>query len=116
MTRIYTLVNQKGGVGKTTTAINLAAYLAKLGQRVLVVDLDPQANATSSLGVDKRAVQGSTYDAILNEDAPAGFILYNDRLQLSILPSSPALAGAEVELVEEHDRDDELQSVLHLDL
>jgi chromosome partitioning protein len=112
MTRIYTLVNQKGGVGKTTTAINLAAYLARLGQRVLVVDLDPQANATSSLGVDKHAVQGSTYDAILNEDAPAGFILYNERLQLSILPSSPALAGAEVELVEESGREFRLRNAL----
>ncbi|MGE5377428.1 MAG: ParA family protein [Bacteroidota bacterium] len=112
MTRIYTLVNQKGGVGKTTTAINLAAYLARLGQRVLVVDLDPQANATSSLGVDKRAVQGSTYDAILNEEAPAGFILYNERLQLSILPSSPALAGAEVELVEESGREFRLRNAL----
>ena len=112
MTRIYTLVNQKGGVGKTTTAINLAAYLAKLGQRVLVVDLDPQANATSSLGVDKQAVQGSTYEAIINEDAPAGFILYNERLQLSILPSSPALAGAEVELVEEAGREFRLRSAL----
>ena len=66
MTRIYTLVNQKGGVGKTTTAINLAAYLAKMGQRVLVIDLDPQANATSCLGVDKHQVQGSTYDALVN--------------------------------------------------
>lgn len=112
MTRIYTLVNQKGGVGKTTTAINLAAYLAKLGQRVLVVDLDPQANATSSLGVDKQAVQGSTYEAILNEDTPVGFILYNERLQLSILPSSPALAGAEVELVEESGREFRLRSAL----
>lgn len=58
MTRIYTLVNQKGGVGKTTTAVNLGAYLAAFGQRVLIVDLDPQANATSSLGVDKLRVQG----------------------------------------------------------
>jgi chromosome partitioning protein len=112
MTRIYTLVNQKGGVGKTTTAINLAAYLAKLGQRVLVVDLDPQANATSCLGVDKRAVQGSTYEAILNEDAPAGFILFNEKLQLSLLPSSPALAGAEVELVEESGREFRLRNAL----
>ena len=112
MTRIYTLVNQKGGVGKTTTAINLAAYLAKLGQSVLVVDLDPQANATSSLGVDKHAVQGSTYEAILSEDAPAGFILFNERLQLSILPSSPALAGAEVELVEETGREFRLRNAL----
>jgi chromosome partitioning protein len=112
MTRIYTLVNQKGGVGKTTTAINLAAYLAKLGQRVLVVDLDPQANATSCLGVDKHAVQSSTYEAILNEDAPAGFILFNERLQLSLLPSSPALAGAEVELVEETGREFRLRNAL----
>ncbi len=112
MTRIYTLVNQKGGVGKTTTAINLAAYLAKLGQSVLVVDLDPQANATSCLGVDKHAVQGSTYEAILNEDAPAGFILFNERLQLSLLPSSPALAGAEVELVEESGREFRLRNAL----
>jgi len=112
MTRIYTLVNQKGGVGKTTTAINLAAYLAKLGQRVLVVDLDPQANATSCLGVDKHTVQSSTYEAIINEDAPAGFILFNERLQLSLLPSSPSLAGAEVELVDEPGREFRLKNAL----
>ncbi|MFT3890386.1 MAG: ParA family protein [Anaerolineales bacterium] len=112
MTHIYTLVNQKGGVGKTTTAINLAAFLAQLGQRVLVVDLDPQANATSSLGVDKRAVQGSTYDALLNGEAPAASILVNERLNLSVLPSSPALAGAEVELVEEDGREFRLRDAL----
>jgi len=112
MTRIYTLVNQKGGVGKTTTAINLGAYLAKLGQHVLVVDLDPQANATSSLGVDKRAVQGSTYEALLNGDVPASFILYNERLQLALLPSSPSLAGAEIELVEETEREFRLRNAL----
>ena len=112
MTRIYTLVNQKGGVGKTTTAINLAAFLAQLGQRVLVVDLDPQANATSSLGVDKRAVQGSTYDALLNGEAPAAAILINERLNLSVLPSSPALAGAEIELVEEDGREYRLRDAL----
>ena len=78
MTRIYTLVNQKGGVGKTTTAINLGAFLAQLGQRVLIVDLDPQANATSSLGVDKRTVQASTYDALLADDIPASSILFNE--------------------------------------
>ena len=60
MGRVYTLVNQKGGVGKTTTAINLGAYLASFGQRVLIVDIDPQANATSCLGVDKRTVTGGT--------------------------------------------------------
>ena len=112
MTKIYTLVNQKGGVGKTTSTINLAAYLAKLGQRVLVVDLDPQANATSCLGVDKLLVEGSTYDALLGEDDIFPFILLNERLQLSLLPSSPSLAGAEVELVDELARESRLKKAL----
>jgi chromosome partitioning protein len=112
VTRIYTLANQKGGVGKTTTAINLGAYLAQFDQRVLMVDLDPQANATACLGVDKRTVQGSTYEALLNGDAPASYILFNERLQLSLLPSSPALAGAEVELVAESNREFLLRAAL----
>jgi chromosome partitioning protein len=112
MTRIYTLVNQKGGVGKTTTAINLGAYLAQHGQRVLIVDLDPQANATSCLGVDKRGVQASTYDALLSGEIPASSVLFNERLQLSLLPSSPALAGAEIELVEEAEREFRLKNAL----
>ena len=112
MTHIYALVNQKGGVGKTTTTINLGAYLAALGQRVLIVDLDPQANATSCLGVDKRVVQSSTYDAIIDEDVQPAAILYNERLSLSLLPSSPALAGAEIELVEETGREYRLRNAL----
>src|SRR5574338_902905 len=112
MTRIYTLVNQKGGVGKTTTAINLGAYLARMGQRVLVVDLDPQANATSSVGIDKQAVQGSTYDALLNGEIPASSILFNERLGLWLLPSAPALAGAEIELVGELGREFRLRRAL----
>jgi chromosome partitioning protein len=112
MTHTYALVNQKGGVGKTTTAINLGANLAALGQRVLIVDIDPQANATSSLGVDKRAVQASTYDALINEDVPVASILFNERLRLSLLPSSPSLAGAEIELVEEPGREFKLRNAL----
>ncbi len=111
MARIYTLVNQKGGVGKTTTAINLGAYLARFGQRVLVVDLDPQANATSCLGVDKLSVNGGTYETLLGS-AATPFILLNERLKLALLPSSPAMAGAEVELVEELARESRLKKAL----
>jgi chromosome partitioning protein len=111
MARIYALVNQKGGVGKTTTAINLGAYLAAFGQRVLVVDLDPQSNATSCLGVDKNGVTGGTYAALLGS-AAASMVLLNDRLKLALLPSSPALAGAEVELVEEDGREARLRQAL----
>jgi chromosome partitioning protein len=112
VTRIYTLVNQKGGVGKTTTTINLGAYLAQMGQRVLVVDLDPQANATSCLGVDKLAVQGGTYEALLDEPNVVSFVLLNERLKLSLLPSSPSLAGAEVELVDELARELRLRKAI----
>ena len=109
MARIYTLVNQKGGVGKTTTAINLGAYLAYFGQRVLLVDLDPQANATSCLGVDKNTVKGGTYETIIGSSPASSFILHNPRLKLSLLPSSTALAGAEVELVTELARESRLR-------
>src|SRR5512139_4008446 len=112
MAHIYALVNQKGGVGKTTTAINLGAYLAHLGQRVLVVDLDPQANATSCLGVDKNAITNGTYET-LSGAAAASFVLMNERLKLSLLPSAPALAGAEVELVQEPQREHRLKQALH---
>src|SRR5512147_791547 len=111
MACVYTLVNQKGGVGKTTTAVNLAAYLARFGQRILVVDLDPQANATSCLGVDKSTVAGGTYEALSGSGATP-YILLNERLKLALLPSSPALAGAEVELVEELARESRLKKAL----
>ena len=111
MAHIYAIVNQKGGVGKTTTAINLGAYLASLGQRVLIVDLDPQANATSCLGVDKNAITSGTYEA-LSGGAAAGSILLNERLKLALLPSSPALAGAEVELVDQERREQRLKQAL----
>lgn len=112
MKKIYTLVNQKGGVGKTTSTINLAAYLAKLGQKVLVVDLDPQANATSCLGVDKLNVAGGTYEALLGDENIFRYILLNERLNLSLLPASPSLAGAEVELVDELARETRLRKAI----
>ena len=112
MGRIYTFANQKGGVGKTTTAINLGAYLAYYGQRVLLVDLDPQANATSCLGVDKRTVKGSTYQVLIGESSASAHILHNPRLKLSLLPASASLAGAEVELVTELARESRLKEAL----
>jgi len=112
MTRIYTLVNQKGGVGKTTTAVNLAAYLAALGQRVLLVDLDPQANATASLGVDKTKVVGGVYEALVHEIPPGDNVLHSPQLKFALLPSAPALAGAEVELVSMLARENQLRKAL----
>lgn len=112
MGRIYTFVNQKGGVGKTTTAINMGAYLAQFGQRVLIIDIDPQANATSCLGVDKNSVKGGVYETLLGNSPALALILQNTRLNLSLLPSSPALAGAEVELVSEYAREGRLKKAL----
>ena len=112
MTRIYTLVNQKGGVGKTTSAINLGAYLGYYGQRVLLVDLDPQANATSCLGIDKRTVRTGTYEVMIGAASASPNILHNPRFKLSLLPSSPALAGAEVELIEVEHRETRLRDAL----
>lgn len=112
MGRIYTLANQKGGVGKTTTAINLGAYLAYYGQRVLLVDLDPQSNATSCLKIDKHTIKGGTYEVLIDGSPPDDFILHNPRLKLSLLPASPSLAGGEVELVNEIGRESRLKGAL----
>lgn len=105
MTRIFSMVNQKGGVGKTTTTINLGAYLAELGQRVLLVDLDPQSNATACLGVNYREISAGTYEVLIGEQQAADSILRNQKLGLSLLPSTASLAGAQVELVDMPDRE-----------
>jgi chromosome partitioning protein len=109
---IYTIANQKGGVGKTTSTINLGAFLAYFGMNVLLVDIDPQSNATSSVGIDKTTVKGGTYQALLEENGIREYILHNPKLNLSILPASPDLAGAEVELVNEVGRESLLKRKL----
>ena len=112
MTKIYAIAMQKGGVGKTTSVVNVSAYLTAQGYRVLVIDLDPQANATSSLGIDKMTVKNGTYEVLIGSTPIAPSILHNPRLKLSILPSSPALAGAEVELLGINNREYRLKSVV----
>ena len=99
MTRIYAFANQKGGVGKTTTTVNLGAYLADAGRAVLIIDADPQANATSSLGIDASSVSHSIYDALIGRAPLADVVIRTALLRLDLAPSAPALAGAEVEMV-----------------
>ena len=99
MAEILAIVNQKGGVGKTTTTVNLGAGLAAKGKRVLLVDVDPQGNATSGLGFDKRSLGKTTYDALINEEPMVDVVRPTGRRNFSLCPSNIQLAGAEVELV-----------------
>ena len=94
------LANQKGGVGKTTTAVNAAVSLARLGYRVLLVDVDPQGNATSSLGIDKPSLRHTAYDVLVDGLPISRAIATTARPNLDLIPSTPALAGAEIELVD----------------
>ena len=100
MVRVTACTNQKGGVGKTTTVINLAAFLALSGTRTLVIDLDPQGNATSGLGIDRRFVEHSSYDALVDGVPIPELIVGTSIDGLDLVPSAPALSGAEVELVD----------------
>lgn len=112
MTKIYAVANQKGGVGKTTSVINISAFLASNKRRTLVVDMDPQANATSGLGYNKYEMDLSTYDLLL-EEAPAEKVRrQQEEFQLDLLPSHPELSGAEVELVNVIGREYRLQNGL----
>ena len=110
MGKIIAVVNQKGGVGKTTTAVNLSAALTELGKKVLLCDFDPQANATSGMGVDKRKVKFTSYDVTINGVDPEKAIVHTKFGD--VLPSSADLAGAAVELIGTNDREHQLKTVL----
>lgn len=104
--KIVCVFNQKGGVGKTTTNVNLAAYVAQKGFRVLVIDIDPQGNTTSGFGVDKDSLENTTYDLLLSDAAIASIILPMENTEnISIIPSNMDLAGADIELAYMPDRE-----------
>ncbi len=112
MGKIISFSNQKGGVGKTTTCVNMAAYLARAGKKVLLVDLDPQGNATTGLGFSKGGLKKSVYNVIIEDEAVKDNVLETELEGLFLLPSNIDLAGAEVDLVYKKNRDRVLKAAL----
>ena len=112
MGKIIAILNQKGGVGKTTTTINVGAYLAKMGHTVLIVDLDPQGNATSGLGIDKQSLDGTIYDSLFSPAGVSQIIRETNIPGLHVLPANASLAAAEVDLAGELQREYKLKAVI----
>ena len=112
LVKVIAIANQKGGVGKTTTSVNLSACLADLGKKVLLVDLDPQGNSTSGFGFDKTKIKQSIYDVLVNDTPVEGVILQTKIENLRLLPATIQLAGAEIELVSIMSRETKLKRVL----
>ena len=112
MGKIIAISNQKGGVGKTTTTVNLAACLAKMGKRVLLVDIDPQGNSTSGLGIDKRRCEKTVYDCLVNEEKAENVYVETEYENLFVCPSNLDLSGAEIELISVMGRENRLKESL----
>jgi chromosome partitioning protein len=113
MPKIISIVNQKGGVGKTTTAINLASFLAYLGKRILLIDIDPQANATSGLGINHKEIKANIYHSLIDQAPIDEIILGEAEDHLHLAPAANDLAGANVELVEHPEREFKLQKIVN---
>lgn len=113
MPRVIAVANRKGGVGKTTTTVNVATAMAAAGKKVLVIDLDPQCNASTSLGIDKHGNMVSSYDVIIGERNLNEAVVWTEIPNFSIVPSSPDLAGAEIELIDKERREFFLSNALN---